>query len=71
MPERRFGYFLRLSLRARYTMPMPLATNARLEGSGMVTFVAPAKADVITAQTASNETRDTGTKWRFISTLRV
>jgi hypothetical protein len=70
MPERRFGYFLRRSLRAKYTIPMPLASNARLEGSGMVTFVAPAKADVTPAQTARSETRDTGTKWRFISIPR-
>jgi len=45
---------------------MPLASRARLDGSGTGTNVAPAKAVAVAEQIARSETRETGTR-RLIS----
>src|SRR3954447_18425818 len=62
MPEPCSGYFLRRSLRTKYTAPTPLASRARLDGSGTGRSVAPAKAAVAAAQVARSATRETGTR---------
>src|SRR4051794_28951444 len=59
-PNRRFGYFRRRSFCATYTIPIPLASRARLDGSGTATV--PAKAVVVAAQIVRSETRETGTR---------
>src|SRR3954452_17468181 len=62
MPEPCFCYFLRRTLRATYTIPIPVASRARLDGSGTVMSVAPAKAAGDATQAMKSETREIGTR---------
>ena len=62
------GYFLRRSFRTMYMTPMPLASRARLDGSGTGPNVAPAKAAVVAAQIARSDIRESGTR-RFIGQI--
>src|SRR5689334_1676965 len=62
LPEPCFRYFLRRSFRTTYTTPMPLASRARLDGSGTETRVAPAKAAVVAVQIARSDIRESGTR---------
>src|SRR3954454_6326020 len=64
IPDPAPAYFLRRSLRTRYTAPTPPASSARLDGSGTALgpTVAPAKAAVVAAQVARSAIRETGTK---------
>src|SRR3954447_22683687 len=66
-PEPCFCYFLRRSFCATYTIPIPLASRARLDGSGTATV--PAKAGVVAAQTARSETKETGTRRLIIISI--
>src|ERR1044071_6692969 len=70
MPERRPGYFLRRKLRMTYTMPTPLASRARLDGSGTGRNVAPAKAAGVALQIASSDASETGTKRLIIISMQ-
>src|SRR3954452_10911226 len=63
-------YFLRRSLRATYTIPKPLASRARLDGSGTGRNVAPAKAAGVAVQTAMSEASETGTKRLIIISIQ-
>src|SRR5690242_5352036 len=69
-PEPCCRYFRRRSLRVTYTIPNPLASRARLDGSGTAMKVAPAFAVDIAAQVAKSATREAETKRPIIIPLR-